>query len=144
MTTEIRYIVVPPECITIRYGHVAMLALWQDNDMTQLDQIFNDCIIVYPRPGQPVDPNKVVLAVRFGTKKQAYLRDQTGSEAPLDEIYPASMDVGNKLFKTLQKVKQAYPDLDETILIEYQDENGETQTKQIPTIWEEHVWAGDI
>ena len=145
MAIKIFYFVVKPGQIVKRYGNVVTLNLWQDNNMAQLDSLFGDCIQIYPRPGQPEDPDKVVIKVRFGDKIQQFLADQCGVADPFsDATAIAMLDVYVKIFGSLETLKADHPDLDGTIQVEYLDEDGETQTKEIPIMWEEHVWAGDI
>jgi len=141
---KIFYFVVHPSQITKRYGNIVTLNLWQDNNMALLDSLFGDCIKIYPRPGQPDDPDKVVIKVRFGEKIQQYLADQCGVTDPFtDATAIAMLDVYVKIFGSLETIKVYHPDIDETIQVEYQDEQGITQTKEIPIMWEEHIWAGD-
>lgn len=136
------YIVVNPSHVTKRYGQVVTLDLWQDKNMAQLDSIFNDCIQIYPRAGQPDDPDKVVLVCRFGNKIQKFLADQCGSDNPFYNPDAVQMlDVYNQFFGSLETLKAVWPDLAETIDIEYQDEDGNTLTKTVPIMNEDHCWA---
>ena len=145
MTVKIVYFVVRHDRFTRRYGMVGTLDLWQDNNMAQLDSVFNDCIQIYPRSGQPDDPAKVVVVARFGRKMQEFLADQCGVLDPFtDPDAVIMLDVYTQVFLSLETLKIDHPDLDGTIQVEYLDEDGETQTKEIPIMWEEHVWAGDI
>lgn len=142
---SIFYIVTAPENITKRYGQVVTLRLKQDNNCAYLDSIFNDCIQIYPRPGQPEDPEKVVVKIRIGSKYQKFLADQCETDNPFyDPESVAMFDVYNQFFESIEKVKEDYPDLSGTIDIEYIDEEGITQTKTIPIMDEEHKWAGDF
>lgn len=144
MTAKILYFVVHPDRFTRRYGMVGTLDLWQDNNMAQLDSVFNDCIQIYPRAGQPDDPDKVVVAARFGRKMQEFLADQCGVIDPFtDPDAVMILDVYNQVFLRLETLKAEHTDLDGTIQIEYLDENGETQTRELPIINESLVWAGD-
>ena len=112
--------------------------------MAQLDSLFGDCIQIYPRPGQPDDPDKVVVKARFGDKLQQFLADQCGVADPFTDAGAVEMlDVYDKIFLRLDTVKLCYPELCMLIDIEYQDEESQTQTKQLPIMWEEHKWAGD-
>ena len=144
MTAKILYFVVHPDRFTRRYGMVGTLDLWQDNNMAQLDSVFNDCIQIYPRAGQPDDPDKVVVKARFGDKMQQYLADQCGVDDPFTDPNAVMMlDVYAQVFLSLETLKTEHPDMAGTIQIEYQNENGETYTKELSIMWEEHKWAGD-
>ena len=144
MSVQIFYVVTSPENITSRYGQVVTLRLKQDNNGAYLDSVFNDCIQIYPRPGQPEDAEKVVIKMRIGPKMQEFLADQCGSENPFyDPDAVAILDVYNQFFGSLETLKEAWPDLSGTIDIEYTDEEGITQTKTLPIMEEEHKWAGD-
>ena len=141
---KIVHFVVHPAQITRRYGQVVTLNLWQDTKFAQLDSLFGDCIQIYPRPGQPEDAEKVVVKARFGDKLQQFLADQCRVADPFTDAGAVEMlDVYDKIFLRLDTVKLCYPELGMLIDVEYQDEEGQTQTKQVPIMWEEHVWAGD-
>ena len=142
---KIFYFVAHPSQVIRRYGSVVTLNLWQDNNMAQLDSLFGDCIQIYPRPGQPDDPDKAVIKARFGERLQQFLADQCGVDDPFYNPDAVSMlDIYFKSFGSLETLKIVHPDMEMLIDVEYIDENEETKTKQIPIMWEEHVWAGDI
>lgn len=144
MSVQIFYVVTSPENITKRHGQIVTLRLKQDNNGAYLDSIFNDCIQIYPCPGQPEDPEKVVVKARFGTKMQSYLVDQCGTYNPFyDPAAVQMLDVYNQFFGSLETLKTAWPELNGTIDIEYVDEDGNIQIKTIPIMDEEHTWAGD-
>ena len=143
--TKIFYIVTHQDNITNRNGQVVTLRLKQDNNGAYLDFLWNDCIQIYPRPGQPEDPEKVVIKMRIGSKYQQFLADQCGSDNPFyDSDAVAILDVYNQFFVSLETLKEAYQDLAGTIEMECVNEEGITQTKTIPIMDEEHKWAGDF
>lgn len=144
MPVQIFYVVTSPENIDKRHGNVVTLRLKQDNNGAYLDSIWGDCIQIYPRQGQPEDPKKVVIKMRVGSDMQAYLADQCGSDNPFyDPGAVYILDVYNQFFGSLEKLKEEWPDLAGTIDVEFVDEDGNTQTKTIPIMEEEHKWAGD-
>ena len=144
MSVQIFYVVTSPENITKRFGQIVTLRLKQDNNGAYLDSVFNDCIQIYPRPGQPEDSEKVVVKARFGTKMQSYLADQCGTDNPFYDPESVQMlDVYDQFFGSLEKVKEDYHDLWDLISVEYADEDGNIQTKQVTKIDLEHKWAGD-
>lgn len=115
------------------------------NNGAYLDFLWNDCIQIYPRPGQPEDPEKVAINMRIGSKYKQFLADQCGSDNPFyDSDAVAILDVYNQFFVSLETLKEAYQDLAGTIEMECVNEEGITQTKTIPIMDEEHKWAGDF
>ena len=107
----------------------------QDHNGAQLDLIWNDCIQIYPRPHQPEDPNKVVVKLTIGPKMQAFIADQTGSDNPFYDAESVLMlDVYTQFFGSPETLKIVYPDLWDLITIEWVDEYGEAQTRQVTKI----------
>lgn len=141
---SIFYVVTAPENITKRYGQIVTLRLKQDNNGAYLDSVFNDCIQIYPRPGQSEDPEKVVIKMRIGSKYQKFLADQCSTDNPFYDPEAVEMlDVYAQFFGSFETLKEDYPELWDLITIEYTDEDGNPQTKQITKIDLEHRWAGD-
>ena len=144
MTSQIFYVVTSPDNITSRYGQVVTLRLKQDNNGAYLDYVWNDCIQIYPRPGQPEDPEKVVIKMRIGPKWQAFLADQCGTDNPFyDPSSVQMLDVYNQFFGSLETLKIVWPELWDFVSVEYVDTDGNTQIKQITKIDLDHRWAGD-
>ena len=141
---NIFYVVTSPENITRRYGDVITLRLEQDEKGAFLDSVWNDCIQLYPRTGQPQDDVKSVIKMRIGSKYQKFLADQCGSDNPFyDPESVQMMDVYNQFFGSLETLKERWPELWDLIDVEYIDKDGNKQIKQITKIDLEHTWAGD-
>lgn len=144
MGVQIFYVVTLPENIDNRNGQIVTLRLKQDTKSAYLDSVWNDCIQVYPRVGQPEDSEKVVIKMRIGSKYQKFLIDQCGTTNPFYDPEAVEMlDVYTQFFGSLETLKEDCPELWDLIDIEYVDEDGNTQTKQITKIDLEHKWAGD-
>lgn len=144
MSAQIFYVVTAPENIDNRNGQVVTLRLKQDSNGAYLDFLWNDCIQIYPRVGQPEDSEKVVIKIRIGSKWENFVADQCGTDNPFyDSKSVAMLDVYNQFFGSIETLKEAWPDLAGTLDVEYIDEEGITQTKTIPIMEEEHHWAGD-
>ena len=141
---SIFYVVTSPDNITNRYGQVVTLRLKQDNNGAYLDSVFNDCIQIYPRPGQPEDAEKVVIKMRIGPKMQEFLADQCGTNNPFyDPKSVAMLDVYTQFFGSLETLKIVWPELWDLIDIEHVDEDGNSQIRQVTKIDLEHKWYGD-
>ena len=137
MSVQIFYVVTSPENITKRYGRVVTLRLKQDNNGAYLDSLFNDCIQIYPRPGQTEDPEKVVIKMRIGSKYKKFLADQCGTDNPFyDPESIRMLDVHTQCFGSLETLNIVWPELWDLITV---DEDGKTKTK----IDLEHRWADD-
>ena len=144
MSVLIGYVVTSPSNIKNRYGQVVTLKVVQDNNGAVLDVIHGDCIQLYPRAGQPKDNVKSVIAMRIGSKYQEFLSNQCGSADPFyDSESVRILDIYTQFFGSLETLKIVWPELWDLIDIEYVDEDGNTQTKQITKIDLEHRWAGD-
>ena len=144
MPVQIFYVVTHPDNIDNRYSNVVTLRIKQDNNGAYLDSIRGDCIQVYPRSGQPVDPKKVVIKMRIGTKMQAYLADHCGADNPFyDPAAVQMLDVHTQFFGSLETLKTDWPELWDFVSVEYVDTDGNTQIKQITKIDLDHRWAGD-
>ena len=141
MSVQIFYVVTSPDNITRRYGQIVTLRLKQDNNGAYLDSVFNDCIQIYPRPGQPEDPEKVVIKMRIGSKYQKFLADQCSSDNPFYDPESVQMlDVYSQFFGSLETLKIVWPELWDLVTVEYFDQEGGIQTKQITKINTSLTW----
>ena len=141
MSVQIFYVVTSPDNITRRYGQIVTLRLKQDNNGAYLDSVFNDCIQIYPRPGQPEDPEKVVIKMRIGSKYQKFLADQCSSDNPFYDPESVQMlDVYSQFFESLETLKIVWPELWDLVTVEYFDQEGGIQTKQITKINTSLTW----
>ena len=141
MSVQIFYVVTSPDNITSRYWQIVTLRLKQDNNGAYLDSVFNDCIKIYPRPGQPEDPEKVVVKIRIGSKYQKFLADQCSSDNPFYDPESVQMlDVYSQFFESLETLKIVWPELWDLVTVEYFDQEGGIQTKQITKINTSLTW----
>ena len=141
MSVQIFYVVTSPDNITSRYWQIVTLRLKQDNNGAYLDSVFNDCIQIYPRPGQPEDPEKVVIKMRIGSKYQKFLADQCSSDNPFYDPESVQMlDVYSQFFESLETLKIVWPELWDLVTVEYFDQEGGIQTKQITKINTSLTW----